>query len=173
MYEPLFLPSCDVFPSTASVDCLVLPAQSTPRCMDVAGDWSFSPFCSTSVSLASCHTSSQPSRKWWVDVTEPCFQLHRLPLITCRLKWWGLIFLNKCTLLSTTFRYVWSTPLSCHKVFVGYFPSVHLLWKVTWLYVLWGFICWQICNLSWEPCSQALPTRTVSDRKLGMACEWG
>ena len=45
----------------------------------------------------------------------------------------------------------WSTPPSCHKVFVGYFPRGHSLWKVTWLYVLWGFICWQIYNLSWEP----------------------
>ena len=119
----------DVFPSTASVDCLVLPTRSTPSCMDVAGDGIFSSFRSTSASLANCHTSSQPSRKWWVDATEPCFQLHRLSFITCRLKWWGLIFLNKCTLSSTTFRWVWSTPPSFHKVFVGYFPNIHSLWS--------------------------------------------
>ena len=136
--------SSDVFPSTASVDCLVLPTRSTPSCMDVAGDGIFSSFRSTSASLANCHTSSQPSRKWWVDATEPCFQLHRLSFITCRLKWWGLIFLNKCTLSSTTFRWVWSTPPSCHKVFVGYFPNIHSLWSHLTVCIV-RFICWHIC----------------------------
>lgn len=80
IYKSLFFPLCDIF--SLNCKCGLLgsrfSAQSAPSCMYVASDWSFSPFCSTSASLANCRTSSKPSREWWGSVTERCFQSHRL-----------------------------------------------------------------------------------------------
>ena len=137
MYEPLFLPSCDVFLSTASVDCLVLPAQSTPRCMNVSSWWLNLFFVSQYISIFGQLSHIIPTFKKMVSWCHWAMLSTTLSTIDhLQVEMVGTHLSQQVYSLVNYVQVRWSTQPSFHKVFVGCFPSVHLLWKVTWLYVL-------------------------------------